>query len=278
MYNPAPDLVSRLSPNLERVLIVDPYEGSARVAVDMLRALGAWRIEICEDSRRAYQLAGTFGPNLILTELDGAGVDGIGFTRALRRSGFNCRRAPVIVASSQTSASSVTAARDAGAHEYLRKPFSALDLRRRVENVALKPRPWIEAVAYVGPDRRRFNSGGYAGAKRRDADRKADQPQSENERFVQALAILHAAISRYDRDPVQAARAIRAQVEVLSALSLSVAAPRLVRAVSALDRYLATADHSGSARMLQALLEDGANPLTDVVDAGAELSRPPEAA
>ena len=44
------------------------------------------------------------------------------------------------------------------------------DLFRRVENVTCKSRPWIEAVMYVGPDRRRFNSGEFAGAKKRRSD------------------------------------------------------------------------------------------------------------
>jgi CheY-like chemotaxis protein len=277
VFNPDADLVSRLAPHIERVLIVDPYEASAKTAAELMRALGAWRVEVCDGSRRAYQLAESYDPHFVLTEFDGPGIDGIGFTRALRRSAFNCRRRPVVVASAQARASSVSAARDSGAHEFLRKPFSAADLRRRVENVALKARPWIEAVGYVGPDRRRFNSGAYAGAKRRNADRKGDRPQSETERFVQALAILHAAINRFDTDPVQATRAIRTQIETLAALSLALRVPRLVHAVAALDRYLATASHSGSRRMLHALLEEGENPLSDLSNAAGMLGAPKKA-
>jgi CheY-like chemotaxis protein len=273
VYNSDPDLLIKIAPHVERVLIVDPYEGSAKAASELMRALGAWRIEVCDGSRRAYQMAESFDPLFIVTEFDGPGIDGTGFTRAVRRSAFHCRRRPILVASGEARTSSVATARDAGAHEFLRKPFSAADLRRRVENVVLKPRPWIEAVGYVGPDRRRFNSGAYAGTKRRNADREAERPQSETERFVQALAILHAAINRFDTDPAQATRAIRAQIETLSALSLALRVPRLVHAVAALDRYLATASHSGSRRMLHALLEDGANPLNDLSDAAGVLNR-----
>ena len=38
----------------------------------------------------------------------------------------------------------------------MRKPFTIGDLERRLEAVTLKPRDWVEAVQYVGPDRRRF--------------------------------------------------------------------------------------------------------------------------
>lgn len=271
MFTPDPDLVEKLSPHLERVLVVDPYEASAKVATDLLRGLGAWRVETVDNSRRAFERAESGTPQLIISECSGAGIDAIAFTRALRRSSFACRRAPVIVASSQPKASEITAARDAGAHEFLRKPYSATDLRRRVENVACKSRPWIEAVAYVGPDRRRFNSGGYSGARRRDMDRDVQRPQSAGQRFMQALAILSSAVKTYDSDPGQAVRSMQAQVEVLSALALRLAEPRLVNSVSALDRYLASANQSGSRRLIQALLEEGANPLTDLAETGAAL-------
>ena len=272
MFNADPELVQLLSPHLERVLVIDPYEASAKSAGELLRGLGAWRVEVVETSRRGYDVAQTWSPHLILSEARAPGVDAVLFTRAIRRSAFSCRQAPIIVASAQTKAADITGARDAGAHEFLRKPFSATDLKKRIENVALKPRPWIEAVAYVGPDRRRFNSGGYSGAKRRDADRKTGGAQSDTERFLQALAILSSAVKQYDTDPAQATRSMHTQIETLSALAAALRQPRLVYSVAALDRYLATASNSGSRRLIHALLEEGANPLNDLAAAGAELA------
>ena len=52
----------------------------------------------------------------------------------------------------------------------MRKPFTIKDLERRLEAVTLKPRDWVEAVQYVGPDRRRFNSAEYKGPRKRKAD------------------------------------------------------------------------------------------------------------
>jgi hypothetical protein len=45
-----------------------------------------------------------------------------------------------------------------------------------------------------------------------------------------------------------------------------------VHSVRRLDRYLASANHPGSRRAVQALLEEGANPLTDLAEAGAALA------
>ena len=79
---------------------------------------------------------------------------------------------------------SIKAARDAGVHEFLRKPFTDKDLFRRVENVIMKPRVWIDAQMYVGPDRRRFNSGEFVGSKKR----KADAAYSADMMMIQAKA------------------------------------------------------------------------------------------
>lgn len=272
MFNADPHLVELLSPHLERVLVIDPYEASAKAAGELLRGLGALAGrgggDVAQGLRHRARLVAALHPQ--------------------RGQGSRRRRGPVhaghpqkqsqlpasaiVVASAQTKASDITAARDAGAHEFLRKPFSANDLKRRIENVALKPRPWIEAVGYVGPDRRRFNSGGYAGAKRRDVDRKASGAQSETQRFLQALAILSSAVKQYDSDPAQATRAMHAQIETLAAVAGALRQPRLVYSVAALDRYLATASQSGSRRLIQALLEEGANPLNDLAEAGAALA------
>src|SRR5690606_2302087 len=97
-------------------------------------------------------------------------------------------------------------ARDAGIHEFMVKPFTAGDLLRRVANVTLKPRDWIEAVNYVGPDRRRFNSGEYKGPQKRKADlARAVDPVAA--RPDQAVRILRSALAQFDVDPTQALRA-----------------------------------------------------------------------
>ena len=71
------------------------------------------------------------------------------------------------------------------------QPFTTKDVVLRLEAVTLKPRDWIEGVAYIGPDRRRFNSADYSGARKRHADKEAP---TETSRLLQALRILKAAI------------------------------------------------------------------------------------
>ena len=160
MFNADPKTLQKLKPHLERVLVIDAYAASTRILYDLLKNMGAGDVETTTRSSHGLELAAKFAPQLVLTELEGSHVDGPLFTRRLRRSEGPARRAPVIVITAEATAEKIKAARDSGAHEFLKKPFKAGDLFRRVENVSLKPRPWVEGVMYVGPDRRHRDSPG----------------------------------------------------------------------------------------------------------------------
>lgn len=137
------------------------------------------------------------------------------------------------------TATTIKGARDCGVHEFLRKPFTSTDLFRRVENVALKSRDWIEGVGYVGPDRRRFNSGEYAGPQKRKQDKPASGQAVSIAVKDQALRILAAALAQFDNDPIQAVRAARQQAETLKALAIKTSDAKLAIAAAGLEANLA---------------------------------------
>ena len=170
MFNADPKLVARLSRHLERSLIVEPNPNAARLLADLLKEMGGRQPVWASTNGRALELAREYEPQMIFTEYAGPDLDGPVLVRRLRRSELHCRRAPVIMITATATAVTIKTSRDSGVHEFLRKPFTAGDLSRRIENVALKPRDWIEAQMYVGPDRRRFNSEDYAGQEKRGED------------------------------------------------------------------------------------------------------------
>ena len=176
MFNLDHRKLQELAPFVERVLIVDPNMASWRIISDLMKDMGARRIAHATTTLRAMELLLELEPQIVFTELAGESLDGLNFTRHLRRSVSPSRRAPVIMATATATAGTILGARDSGVHEFLRKPFTGGDLFRRVENVITKYRPWVEANAYVGPDRRRFNSGEYAGPKKRGVDKGVPQP------------------------------------------------------------------------------------------------------
>ncbi len=175
MFNADPKLMHRLAATLGRVMILDPLPAAARLAADLLKEIGAGQVVTLQGTGRALELAGKFSPQLVVTEYWASDFDGPGFVRALRRASGEARYAPVLMITAEATVESIKAARDSGVHEFLRKPYTAGDLFKRLKNMQLEPRPWIEAQMYVGPDRRRFNSAEFEG----DLKRRADSARSD---------------------------------------------------------------------------------------------------
>jgi two-component system, response regulator PdtaR len=241
------------APALKRVLIVDPQPAGARLVADLIKGLGAGQIYTEGTTAEALAAAKLSDPQIIFTELAGPRLDGLRFTQELRRSHLSCRQAPVIMITAEATASAILAARNAGVHEFLRKPFTIRDLTRRLEAVTLKPRDWVEAVAYVGPDRRRFNSGDYKGPRKRKAD--AGEASNESKR-EQALKITCAAIAAIETDPAQALRSLAAQATELKALGAMMGDAALTAAAAKLQRALPESPQGFSRPTVEAAAAD----------------------
>ena len=243
MFNDDAKVIQRMCPLLQRVMIVDAHPASAKLVGDLMRDIARSQIWVAESSEKAIRLAGSYDPHIIFVEMGPAPIDGIAFTRELRRSHLSARYAPVIMVTGQATAGGILAARDGGVHEFLRKPFTMKDLLRRLEAVTLRQRDWVEAVSYVGPDRRRFNSGDYSGSLKRRSDAKA---ASDSERLLQALKILRSAINAVGSDPVQAMRSMQAQVVDLRKCGMSVADLKLTTAAIDFSQYLGEIEKKGA--------------------------------
>ncbi len=258
MFNRLAKTAQRIAPLLRRVLIVDAHPANSRVLGEVVRQVCLPDIWAAPSTGKALRLADKVDPQLIFCALSEEGVDGAAFTRALRRSDFACRKAPVVLMGAEAAAQAILAGRDAGAHEFLARPFTTKDVLRRLEAVLLHPRGWVEAVDYVGPDRRRFNSAAFEGPLTRLADKDAP-PQSV--RIGEALKIICSGLAAAERDPRQALRALLAQTTELELAAAEISDSRLAMANGELHRYLFEAASAGgvldpaeASRRAQALL------------------------
>ena len=234
--------IQRMSPLMRKVLIVDPAPASARMLGDLMRSITPLQLWTAPTTRKGLEAARSINPQLIFVEFASADVDGIEFTKLLRKSEMVCRQAPVIMITAAATAAAIVGARDAGVHEFLRKPYTTKDLLRRLEAVTLRPRDWVEAVEYIGPDRRRFNSGDYKGALKRRSDTEATP---EATRITQALKIVRAAVPAVATDPAQAMRAMLAQMVELQRASVVTKNAALAKATVEFQLFLAKAAQSG---------------------------------
>ena len=270
MFDGDKRILEKMQPKLKRVLIADPQPASARLFSELMRDIAYSHVWIASNTDRALKIAETCDPQIIVVELGDDRVDGLGFTRKVRRSTWSCRKAPIITITGAATAGMILSARDAGVHEFLRKPYSMKDLVRRLEAVTLRDRDWVEGIAYIGPDRRRFNSGDYAGPlKRRDDGSETPYQQKIN----QALKIIRAAVAASETDPSQAMRAMLTQATTIQDIATDF---RLTLAASEFYRSLMKANQ-GAGRFTREEAEGWARPMLAFLPQDEAL-RPAEAA
>jgi DNA-binding response OmpR family regulator len=238
VFNGEKETIQRMLPFLQRVLIADPFAQSARFLNELMRDISRAQVWVAPTTDRAIKQAALCEPQIIFVEYKADGVDGLAFARQLRRSTLACRQAPLIMVTGEATAAAILGARDAGVHEFLRKPFSMKDLLRRLEAVTLRQRDWVEGVGYVGPDRRRFNSGDYSGPLKRGADSRESPTDAQ---LQQALKILRTALEALERDPQQAMRAMLAQAVIIQKVATATTDQKLTSAAADLYRRLSIA-------------------------------------
>ncbi len=167
-----------------KVLIVDDQPFQRRLIAETVRVLGRVRIEQAESVGQCFEALGYFLPDLIITDWDMEGGDGLSLAKRLRagEAGTHLKAMPIIMVAERNMAGEVEAARNCGVDEFVLKPFNARTLLARVKAVRKRQREFIESATYNGPCRRRRNTANdaaYVGPRRRlfDADNEhADTP------------------------------------------------------------------------------------------------------
>lgn len=250
MFYPENKALRRFTAHLGSVLVVDPFPGAASLLCELLMQLGARGVIAVGSEEEAERTLARQTPRLIFTEF-GGGIDGPGFVRRLRRGDLAARWAPVIMCTAEATELSLKAARDSGVHEFLCKPFTVSHLVKRVEAACLKERDWIDSRLYVGPDRRRFNSGAYRGPRKRRGDEGragAAAPINAADAGVlrEVLTGIRLALADFDADPAGALRTMVQQSAELQALAFASQDAGLRRDVAALQGYLLAALETNS--------------------------------
>lgn len=123
------------------------------------RVLSAFDIQDVADARdgsTALQEIKHRMPDIVLVDFAMEPMDGIEFTRRVRHDDDSPNRyLPIVMMTGYTEMHRMIAARDAGVTEIVAKPVAATSLYSRLAAVVERPRPFIRAGAFFGPDRRR---------------------------------------------------------------------------------------------------------------------------
>jgi two-component system cell cycle response regulator DivK len=107
--------------NGELVLVVEDNEKNARLTMAMLEA-GGYRTRLAVDGNEGRDLALALTPDVIVTDLQMPGLDGLAMTRALRERP-ETRHIPIVAVSAHALNEHRQQALAAGCHGFLTKPF-----------------------------------------------------------------------------------------------------------------------------------------------------------
>jgi two-component system, OmpR family, KDP operon response regulator KdpE len=110
-----------------RILVIDDEPQITRALRAALSAQ-AFDVRTANDPEEGLHLFREWGPDLVITDLMMPGLSGVEVCRAIRSRG----RTPVLVLSVRENERSKVEALDAGADDYVTKPFSIQELMARV--------------------------------------------------------------------------------------------------------------------------------------------------
>ena len=112
---------------MSRILCVDDEPNLRRTLAANLRARG-YEVDVAETGEIALELARQSVPDVVLLDLGLPGISGLEVIRSLRR----WTNVPVVVLSARDDESDKIAALDAGADDYVSKPFGMGELLARL--------------------------------------------------------------------------------------------------------------------------------------------------
>ena len=152
-------------------LIVDENPLSAKLIQDILSMLGATAVRTATSVERARKLLRRDPMDVIITEYHLQPEDGLALIDWARNAPDSAdRMIPIIMLTANSEEDYVIRARDMGVSEFLAKPFNVEGLYRRLVAVIARPRAFVNADGYFGPDRRRRQVP-FGGPNRRDGER-----------------------------------------------------------------------------------------------------------
>ncbi len=176
-----------------KILIVDDMKPMLSLTTSVLKIFGFKQVFTAVNGEEAFQIVCKEDPDLIITDWMMEPMDGLALSRLIRKSPMSPNPyVPIMMMTGFSSRLRVEGARDTGITEFLVKPFSARDLFSRVVQIIERPRQFVDAGTFFGPDRRRRLTRDYEGVRRRDDDQSAAkaEPGGDQKKIMDILGKL----------------------------------------------------------------------------------------
>ena len=116
------------------LLVIEDERALCETIVRSLRRL-AYSVDCCYDGEKALELLGVERYDLVLLDLNLPGKDGMTVLRTLRQTDRETR---VLILSARSEVEDKVEGLDAGANDYLAKPFHLAELEARIRSLTLR--------------------------------------------------------------------------------------------------------------------------------------------
>lgn len=119
-----------------RILAVEDDE-RIRSAVKLALEDEGWAVDEAESGEEAIEIFQRSNPNVVLIDIMLPGIDGFELCRSLRRTSD----VPIVMVTARNDTHDVVAGLEAGADDYLTKPFAPKELSARIRALLRRARP-----------------------------------------------------------------------------------------------------------------------------------------
>lgn len=133
----------------DKIVVIEDESAIRRVIVLALKTAGYRNVLEEENGVAGYELVERERPQLVLLDIMIPGIDGIEVCRRLRANPIT-RDIPVIMLTAKSEEHDVVLGLDAGANDYITKPFSKAILLARIRAVLRHPEPDVQTLEFDG--------------------------------------------------------------------------------------------------------------------------------
>lgn len=117
-----------------QILIVDDQQSMRELTRHCLKQMGISKVAVAKSGEEALDVLGKTKFDLIISDWNMDGISGLELLTKVRNNPI-LGKLPFIMATGQKEKGQIVAAKEAGANNYVVKPFSTTDLKKRIEAV-----------------------------------------------------------------------------------------------------------------------------------------------
>ncbi len=117
-----------------KILIVDDFSTMRRIIKNLLRDLGFTNTQEADDGQTALPLLQSTHFDLLVTDWNMPGMQGIDLLKAVRADPKLCKL-PVLMVTAEQKREQIIEAAKAGVNGYIVKPFTAATLKEKLDKI-----------------------------------------------------------------------------------------------------------------------------------------------